>query len=186
MFRIHLVYNFMFLARHESSKFIVHLCPPRPGPPAIKTQGTPLTDFNPRSLSPQFVFFELFLSFSMENKRSINTVPKVRIIHIIAPDIIKTDVSNFRDLVQRLTGKPTEPVGGASKKRKAQCIDTIYTPEKKPKIEEQAIKLEEVEDGKVWFETDSLRNGYLKSLEEEVGFFFSYECDWYEGVLGVV
>jgi hypothetical protein len=34
------------------------------------------------------------------------TRPKIRIIHIIAPEIIKTDVANFRDLVQRLTGKP--------------------------------------------------------------------------------
>ncbi|KAJ1259932.1 hypothetical protein BS78_10G193700 [Paspalum vaginatum] len=32
--------------------------------------------------------------------------PKIKIIHIIAPEIIKTDVANFRDLVQRLTGKP--------------------------------------------------------------------------------
>lgn len=34
------------------------------------------------------------------------TRPKIKIIHIIAPEIIKTDVANFRDLVQRLTGKP--------------------------------------------------------------------------------
>ncbi|KAL2478551.1 VQ motif-containing protein motif-containing protein 25 [Forsythia ovata] len=33
--------------------------------------------------------------------------PKIRIIHIVAPEIIKTDVQNFRELVQRLTGKPT-------------------------------------------------------------------------------
>ncbi|KAF8102179.1 hypothetical protein N665_0201s0459 [Sinapis alba] len=32
--------------------------------------------------------------------------PKIRIIHIYAPEIIKTDVANFRDLVQSLTGKP--------------------------------------------------------------------------------
>ncbi|XP_044507145.1 VQ motif-containing protein 17-like [Mangifera indica] len=32
--------------------------------------------------------------------------PKIRIIHIFAPEIIKTDVENFRELVQRLTGKP--------------------------------------------------------------------------------
>ncbi|XP_075095909.1 VQ motif-containing protein 17-like [Nicotiana tabacum] len=31
--------------------------------------------------------------------------PKIRIIHIVAPEIIKTDVENFRELVQRLTGK---------------------------------------------------------------------------------
>lgn len=36
------------------------------------------------------------------------TKPKIRIIHIFAPEIIKTDVENFRELVQRLTGKPTE------------------------------------------------------------------------------
>ncbi|KAL2234246.1 VQ motif-containing protein 17-like [Sesamum indicum] len=34
--------------------------------------------------------------------------PKIRIIHIVAPEIIKTDVENFRELVQRLTGKPVE------------------------------------------------------------------------------
>ncbi|KAL2326918.1 hypothetical protein Fmac_020345 [Flemingia macrophylla] len=32
--------------------------------------------------------------------------PKIRIIHIFAPEIIKTDVENFRELVQKLTGKP--------------------------------------------------------------------------------
>ncbi|XP_059643050.1 VQ motif-containing protein 25-like [Cornus florida] len=40
--------------------------------------------------------------------------PKIRIIHIFAPEIIKTDVANFRELVQRLTGKPTE---SSSKKK---------------------------------------------------------------------
>ncbi|ESQ44270.1 hypothetical protein EUTSA_v10006263mg [Eutrema salsugineum] len=34
--------------------------------------------------------------------------PKIRIIHIFAPEIIKTDVANFRELVQSLTGKPEE------------------------------------------------------------------------------
>ncbi|KAJ3688655.1 hypothetical protein LUZ61_017819 [Rhynchospora tenuis] len=120
-----------------------------------------------------------------KNTRSTSMVPKVRIIHIIAPDVIKTDVSNFRDLVQRLTGKPTKPIGRANKKRKSQCIGSTYTAEKKPKIEEQTIKLEEVEDSKAWFDASSPSNGYLKSLEEEDGFFFSYGCDWYEGVLGL-
>ncbi|KAI4310672.1 hypothetical protein MLD38_035631 [Melastoma candidum] len=32
--------------------------------------------------------------------------PNVRIIHVFAPEIIKTDVENFWDLVQRITGKP--------------------------------------------------------------------------------
>ncbi|CAH8362146.1 unnamed protein product [Eruca vesicaria subsp. sativa] len=34
--------------------------------------------------------------------------PKIRIIHIYAPEIIKTDVANFRELVQSLTGKPED------------------------------------------------------------------------------
>eukprot|EP00258_Populus_trichocarpa_P005983 XP_002309306.3 VQ motif-containing protein 25 [Populus trichocarpa] len=42
--------------------------------------------------------------------------PKIRIIHIFAPEIIKTDVANFRELVQRLTGKPTVQKGGCKKK----------------------------------------------------------------------
>ncbi|XWS59248.1 hypothetical protein CRYUN_Cryun08bG0105000 [Craigia yunnanensis] len=37
--------------------------------------------------------------------------PKIRIIHIFAPEIIKTDVANFRELVQRLTGKPSQEKG---------------------------------------------------------------------------
>ncbi|KAK8554161.1 hypothetical protein V6N13_073079 [Hibiscus sabdariffa] len=37
--------------------------------------------------------------------------PKIRIIHIFAPEIIKTDVANFRELVQRLTGKPPQEKG---------------------------------------------------------------------------
>ncbi|GFZ00637.1 VQ motif-containing protein [Actinidia rufa] len=34
--------------------------------------------------------------------------PKIRIIHMVAPEIIKTDVAHFQELVQRLTGKKAE------------------------------------------------------------------------------
>ncbi|XP_050383279.1 VQ motif-containing protein 25 [Argentina anserina] len=44
--------------------------------------------------------------------------PKIRIIHIFAPEIIKTDVANFRELVQRLTGKPSENDGWTNKKKR--------------------------------------------------------------------
>ncbi|KAI4378471.1 hypothetical protein MLD38_015948 [Melastoma candidum] len=44
------------------------------------------------------------LSFRRDSRSSI-AKPKIRIIHIFAPEIIKTDTANFRDLVQRLTGK---------------------------------------------------------------------------------
>jgi hypothetical protein len=39
------------------------------------------------------------------SSRTTTTRPAIRIIHIIAPEIIETDAANFRDLVQRLTGR---------------------------------------------------------------------------------
>ncbi|XP_068647303.1 VQ motif-containing protein 25-like [Aristolochia californica] len=47
--------------------------------------------------------------------------PMVRIIHIYAPEIIKTDVANFRELVQRLTGKPVGKRSAKSKGSKIRC-----------------------------------------------------------------
>ncbi|KAI9116570.1 hypothetical protein K1719_012737 [Acacia pycnantha] len=48
--------------------------------------------------------------------------PKIRIIHVYAPEVIKTDAANFRELVQRLTGKPEheeeEEKGGRRRKTK--------------------------------------------------------------------
>ncbi|RVW81477.1 VQ motif-containing protein 25 [Vitis vinifera] len=48
--------------------------------------------------------------------------PKIRIIHIFAPEIIKTDVENFRELVQRLTGKPSAADKGCRKKNMARGV----------------------------------------------------------------
>ncbi|KAG1326798.1 VQ motif-containing protein 25 [Cocos nucifera] len=45
--------------------------------------------------------------------------PKIRVVHIFAPEIIKTDVENFRELVQRLTGKPTSKRNGGKNHKKA-------------------------------------------------------------------
>lgn len=47
------------------------------------------------------------LSMQKDSHTISKLKPKIRIIHIFAPEIIKTDVANFRELVQRLTGKPT-------------------------------------------------------------------------------
>ncbi|KAL2535122.1 vq motif-containing protein 25 [Abeliophyllum distichum] len=52
-----------------------------------------------------------------KNSQKISKIkPKIRIIHIFAPEIIKTDAANFRELVQRLTGKPTENIRSCTKK----------------------------------------------------------------------
>ncbi|PIN05878.1 hypothetical protein CDL12_21570 [Handroanthus impetiginosus] len=51
-----------------------------------------------------------------KNSHTISKLkPKIRIIHIVAPEIIKIDAENFRELVQRLTGKPVERKGSADK-----------------------------------------------------------------------
>ncbi|XP_010427696.1 PREDICTED: VQ motif-containing protein 25-like [Camelina sativa] len=51
--------------------------------------------------------------------------PKIRIIHIFAPEIIKTDVANFRELVQSLTGKP-EDVQKASKAKPIRDLHRLH------------------------------------------------------------
>jgi hypothetical protein len=37
---------------------------------------------------------------------------KIRIVHVVEPTVIKTDARQFRELVQRLTGKPSGRGGG--------------------------------------------------------------------------
>ncbi|KAK3036590.1 hypothetical protein RJ639_031207 [Escallonia herrerae] len=56
--------------------------------------------------------------FSVQNSSHLITKikPKIRIIHIVAPEIITTDVANFRELVQRLTGKPARDSKGSTEK----------------------------------------------------------------------
>ncbi|KAF7011429.1 hypothetical protein CFC21_025743 [Triticum aestivum] len=39
---------------------------------------------------------------------------KIRIVHVLAPEVIKTDPRHFRELVQRLTGKPKGGAGPSS------------------------------------------------------------------------
>ncbi|CAL9055767.1 unnamed protein product [Musa banksii] len=52
---------------------------------------------------------------SRESKR---LKPEIRVVHVNSPEIIKTDAANFRELVQRLTGKPTIGIGKKKKKKK--------------------------------------------------------------------
>lgn len=54
--------------------------------------------------------------------------PKIRIIHIFAPEVIKTDVKNFRSLVQSLTGKPAAGEAKTGKKRAKPRIPTSQEP----------------------------------------------------------
>ncbi|XP_062179158.1 uncharacterized protein LOC133883749 [Phragmites australis] len=109
--------------------------------------------------------------------------PKIKIIHIIAPEIIKTDVANFRELVQRLTGKPagastadmSPPVEEEEKltikKRQAPAAATVQQePSKKRKVKCE-VKVEEggfsdydLDRSELWM--DLKLGGFLSFLEE--------------------
>ncbi|XP_010518031.1 PREDICTED: VQ motif-containing protein 18-like [Camelina sativa] len=54
--------------------------------------------------------------------------PKIRIIHIFAPEVIKTDVKNFRSLVQSLTGKPALGEAKTGKKRAKPRVPASHEP----------------------------------------------------------
>ncbi|KAK8663235.1 hypothetical protein V6N13_025114 [Hibiscus sabdariffa] len=57
------------------------------------------------------------LSLHTDSQTISKSKPKIRIIHVFAPEIIKTDAANFRELVQRLTGKPPHEKGCGRKPR---------------------------------------------------------------------
>ncbi|KFK37052.1 hypothetical protein AALP_AA4G206000 [Arabis alpina] len=46
------------------------------------------------------------IAMHKQSRTLTKSKPNIRIIHIYAPEIIKTDVSSFREIVQKLTGKP--------------------------------------------------------------------------------
>uniref|UniRef100_A0ACD5VT96 Uncharacterized protein n=1 Tax=Avena sativa TaxID=4498 RepID=A0ACD5VT96_AVESA len=63
--------------------------------------------------------------------RTTTMRPAIKIIHIIAPEIIKTDTANFRELVQRLTGRQQPPAAvedDDSKAMKVCVAPTTPTP----------------------------------------------------------
>ncbi|KAI4333210.1 hypothetical protein L6164_018047 [Bauhinia variegata] len=112
--------------------------------------------------------------------------PKVRIIHIYAPEIIKTDVANFRELVQRLTGKPDDDTGGISKTMKPPTTkDLMNLHPKQMTIEEEEeflglqngkrVKSEEdkeEEDDEIWRRSKSTEklSGFLDGFSDLDGF----------------
>jgi 23S rRNA maturation mini-RNase III len=114
--------------------------------------------------------------------------PKIRIIHIYAPEIIKTDAANFRELVQRLTGKPEEyEKGGARSKSKTapppskRSMDLnlkkamIMQEDEKDFLSLQngtSVKKNENEEEEIWRRSKSNEkfNGFLDGFSELDGF----------------
>ncbi|KAF6151789.1 hypothetical protein GIB67_010363 [Kingdonia uniflora] len=96
-----------------------------------------------------------------------NFKPKIRIIHIFAPEIIKTDVENFRELVQRLTGKPP-PERKVRKKR-----ERSVKRDESSSSGTESVKEEDVDEGKVWggFENSGGFLGDFDGFIQELGGF---------------
>lgn len=106
--------------------------------------------------------------------------PKIRIIHIYAPEIIKTDAANFRELVQRLTGKPEdhEKRGARSKSKTAlpQTRDSMIVQEDEKdflSLQNGIISVKnESEEEEIWRRSKSNEkfNGFLDGFSEYDGF----------------
>lgn len=111
--------------------------------------------------------------------------PKIRIIHIYAPEIIETDAANFRELVQRLTGKPEDEGGGRNKSKTTLTKNPMGSHSKKAIMqedEEEFLSLkngirvkneqkeEEVEDD-IWKSKSNEKfSGFLDGFSELDGF----------------
>lgn len=75
--------------------------------------------------------------------------PKIRIIHLSAPEIIQTDAANFRDLVQRLTGKQAiaraESERKQGRKSKGKKARPGLLPQPQQQLENPAAAIKDVE-----------------------------------------
>ncbi|KAL0739706.1 hypothetical protein Bca4012_081219 [Brassica carinata] len=95
-----------------------------------------------------------------KNSQVISKIkPKIRIIHIFAPEVIKTDVKNFRSLVQSLTGKPA---AGEVKTGKRSARPRI------PTSQEPVCAVHQPVNRRTSF-TDLLANGGNHEVKEEWG-----------------
>ncbi|KAH0449541.1 hypothetical protein IEQ34_020233 [Dendrobium chrysotoxum] len=97
--------------------------------------------------------------------------PKVRIVHLFPPEIIKTDPANFRELVQKLTGKPQK------KKKKKKITELIKNHEVKEEEEEREKLMSGLqdEDGFLHGLSDFpllplLNTSYMDLIEEDKSF----------------
>ncbi|XP_059651019.1 VQ motif-containing protein 25-like [Cornus florida] len=71
--------------------------------------------------------------------------PKIRIIHLFAPEIIKTDVQNFRELVQKLTGKPADHGVATRSSSGAAPIKALRTMCPEPSMEFMDVQQDEIQ-----------------------------------------
>ncbi|CAJ1958331.1 unnamed protein product [Sphenostylis stenocarpa] len=70
----------------------------------IKEEMTKLHSSSPSSASSK-------LGIDRDSHAISKFKSEIRIVHVFAPEIIEIDAANFRELVQKLTGKPEEGRG---------------------------------------------------------------------------
>ncbi|KAM0922827.1 hypothetical protein ACQ4PT_005926 [Festuca glaucescens] len=72
--------------------------------------------------------------------RTTATLPAIKIIHIVAPEIIKTDAASFRDLVQRLTGRQHKQPPTAVQDNGSKAMTVCVAPTPTSPVEEKPQK----------------------------------------------
>ncbi|KAE8038173.1 hypothetical protein FH972_010709 [Carpinus fangiana] len=92
--------------------------------------------------------------------------PRIRIVHIYAPEIIKTDAENFRELVQRFTGKPLETKGNQGRNQNFLLGNKNIT---KTPLSKNSMNFyrEPSMDMETYSELASFQNGVRSSIKEE-------------------
>lgn len=99
--------------------------------------------------------------------------PKIRIVHIFAPEIIKTDAANFRELVQKLTGKPISKRVVDHDKRVIAVGGEVVKKKKKKKKKD----IDEAGDEMLWKEREN-EDGFLCGLGDVDGFLQGFANDY--------
>lgn len=113
--------------------------------------------------SPSSVSSKLRIS---RDSRAISKLKsEIRIVHVFAPEIIEIDAANFRELVQRLTGKPEEGSSG-SKSKTAPTKDVMDSDPKEALIIQDEHEEEEGQDGLWRSKLNQKFSGFLDGFSE--------------------
>uniref|UniRef100_A0ACD6AGV9 Uncharacterized protein n=1 Tax=Avena sativa TaxID=4498 RepID=A0ACD6AGV9_AVESA len=136
--------------------------------------------------------------------RTTTTRPAIKIIHILAPEIIKTDAVNFRDLVQRLTGRqqpqpatndhdetkamavavaptPSSPVAEKPQKKRLRALAHDFVVQQESRRKKKINCEVKVEEG--WFGGSDLDFGELWMDLNPGGFLSFLEGDVFQGTM---
>uniref|UniRef100_A0ACD5WRT6 Uncharacterized protein n=1 Tax=Avena sativa TaxID=4498 RepID=A0ACD5WRT6_AVESA len=113
--------------------------------------------------------------------RTSTTRPAIKIIHILAPEIIKTDAANFRDLVQRLTGRQQpQPANDDDDESKAVTVTVAPTPSSPVEEKPQKKRLPALADDFVVQQENRRKKKIKCEVKVEEGWFGGSDLDFGE------